>query len=354
MRISRRDLDWAASEGVISRGQVEDLWRSLEGRDSDRPRFDLPHVAYYFGALVVMSAMGWFMTLGWERFGGGGIFAISLVYAACFTVAGSLLWRERGLRVAGGLLVTMAVCMTPLAVYGFEQMTGLWLQGVPGEYRDFYGWIKGSWFPMEIGTVVAGLVALRFFRFPFLTAPIAFSLWFMSMDLTPLVYGADYRYGDGYQQVSLFFGLGLLIGSYLIDRRTEEDYAFWGYLFGIFAFWGGLTLLEGGSELDWFFYGLVNLGLVLLSVLLQRRVFIVFGSLGVFGYVGHLAWEIFEDSLVFPFILSAVGLAIIALGVLYARNRQRVERRVLSRVPEGVRRFLPPQRAVSRDGQGRA
>jgi hypothetical protein len=40
---------------------------------------------------------------------------------------------------------------------------------------------------MEVGTVAAGLVALRYFRFPFLTAPIAFALWFMSMDLTPLI-----------------------------------------------------------------------------------------------------------------------------------------------------------------------
>src|ERR671916_1568600 len=75
MKVSRRDLEWAASEGVISGGQAEDLWRALEGREAGRPRFDLPHVAYYFGAIVVISAMGWFMTLGWERFGGVGILA---------------------------------------------------------------------------------------------------------------------------------------------------------------------------------------------------------------------------------------------------------------------------------------
>jgi hypothetical protein len=119
----------------------------------------------------------------------------------------------------------------------------------------------------------------------------------------------------------------------------------------MFSFWGGLTLLEGSGELEWPFYGLVNLTLVFLSVLLQRRVFIVFGSLGVFGYVGHLAWEIFEDSLLFPFVLSAVGLAIIALGILYARNRERLEREMLSRVPEGLRRLLPHERSpLSREG----
>src|SRR5829696_5354281 len=350
MRVSKQDFAGAASEGMISEGQAEDLWRVLERRDADRPRFDLPHVAYYLGALVVISAMTWFMTLGWERFGGRGILAISLSYALGFVVAGGLLWREKGLRIPGGLLVTAAVCMVPLAVYGFERMTGMWLQGTPVAYEDFYDYIKGGWFPMEVATVGAGLVALRFFRFPFLTAPIAFALWFMSMDLSPLIYGEHYYEAQGYQVVSLVFGLVVLVGAYVVDRRTEEDYAFWGYLFGMFAFWGGLTLLEGGGELDWFFYSLVNLALVILSVLLQRRVFIVFGSVGVFGYVGHLAWEIFEDSLVFPFVLSAVGIAIIALGILYAKNKERVERGVLSRVPGGVMRFLPPHRTVSREG----
>jgi hypothetical protein len=344
MRMSRKDFSWAVSEGVISEDQAKILWRALERRSMDRPRFDLPHVAYYFGALVVISAMTWFMTLGWERFGGGGILAISLSYALAFAVAGGLLWQDRGLKVPGGLLVTAAVCITPLVVYGFETMTGAWLQGVPGEYGDFYDYIKGGWFPMEVGTVVAGMVALRYFRFPFLTAPVAFALWFMSMDLTPLIYGSSYYEAQGYQVVSLTFGLVVLVGAYLVDRRTEEDYAFWGYLFGMFAFWGGLTLLEGGSELDWLLFGLINAGLILLSVLLQRRVFVVFGAAGVFGYVGHLAWEIFQDSLLFPFVLSAAGLAIIALGILYAKNRDRIEGTVVRTIPSGIRRLLPMER----------
>ena len=346
MRVSKKDMGWAVSEGLISEAQAEDLWLALRGRGVDRPRFDLPHVAYYFGALVVISAMTWFMTLGWERFGGGGMLVISLSYALVFAVAGALLWRERGLKVPGGLLVTAAVSMTPLAVYGFETMTGAWLQGAPGEYADFYAYVKGAWFPMEAATIVAGLVALRFFRFPFLTAPIAFALWFMSMDLTPLIYGEHYYEAQGYQVVSLVFGLVVLVGAYVVDRRTEEDYAFWGYLFGMFAFWGGLTLLEGGGELNWFFYGLTNAGLIVLSVLLQRRVFVVFGALGVFGYVGHLAWEIFEDSLLFPFVLSAAGLGIIALGILYARNREKIEGAMMRAVPAGIRRALPMQRGA--------
>jgi hypothetical protein len=72
--------------------------------------------------------------------------------------------------------------------------------------------------------------------------------------------------------------------------------------------------------------------------------FIVFGSLGAFWYVGHLAWEVFEDSLLFPFVLSGVGLAIVAFGIWYAGNERRIERAVSGIVPKGVRRFLPHER----------
>ncbi len=346
MKVSRRDLDGAAARGIISREQAGELWRVFGERTPYAPKFDLPHVAYYFGALVVISAMTWFVTLAWEDFGGGGLMVIAGLYAALFAGVGGLMWRSPGLRVPGGLLVTAAVCMTPLAVYGFERMTGLWLQQAPGDYRDFYAWIKGGWFFMEVATIAAGLVALRFVRFPFLTAPIAFVLWFMSMDLTPLIYGPDYYGAQGFQTISLIFGLAMLVGSFVVDRRTEGDFAFWGYLFGMFAFWGGLTALEGGTEAAWFLYGLVNFVLILVSVLLKRHVFIVFGSLGVFSYVGHLAWEIFADSMLFPFVLSAVGLAIIALGVLYAKNKDRIERVVLALIPGSLRRALPRERAA--------
>jgi hypothetical protein len=77
---------------------------------------------------------------------------------------------------------------------------------------------------------------------------------------------------------------------------------------------------------------------------LQRRLFVVFEAAGVFGYVGHLAWEIFEDSLLFPFALSTAGVAIIALGILHAKNRDRIEGTVIRTIPTGIRCLLPMER----------
>ena len=118
MNVTRADLEWAERQGTLASGQAGALWDALQGRVSDRPRFDAAHVAYYFGALIVIGAMGWFMTTAWEQLGGIGLFVIALGYAAAFVLTGRALWDRAHLVVPGGLLFTMAVCMTPLAVYG--------------------------------------------------------------------------------------------------------------------------------------------------------------------------------------------------------------------------------------------
>jgi hypothetical protein len=345
MKISQEDLNWAADQGLISKEQAGQLWGAFSGRESTSSPFDLAHLAYYFGALVVISAMGWFMTLGWERFGGGGIFLISALYALLFALSGKTLWYKENLVVPGGLLFTLAVWMTPLAVYGLERMAGFWPASDPGTFRDFHEWIRGSWILMELATILTGLIALRFIRFPFLTFPVAFALWYMSMDLTPLIVGNDHFTWHARLWVSAIFGLVMLVFAYVVDHRTEADYAFWLYLFGTMAFWGGLSLMESGSEVAKFIYCLVNVGLMVLSVFLDRRVFIVFGALGVFGYLGHLSWTIFKDSMVFPFALTFIGILVIYVGVQYQRNQQKIAAAVLGVIPPEMLKLLPQHRA---------
>lgn len=83
-----------------------------------------------------------FMTIGWgkyfltwpgrknprinafnsESFGGGGIFFISFAYWAIFTAVADYFWKQPEFQLVGGLLYTIGVCMTPLAVYGLQKV----------------------------------------------------------------------------------------------------------------------------------------------------------------------------------------------------------------------------------------
>ncbi|HXB02384.1 MAG TPA: hypothetical protein VNV15_06165 [Opitutaceae bacterium] len=343
MNITQKELHDAAINTGITNEQVDLLWRTLNSQPSrsDKPKFDVANVAYYFGALIVIGAMGWFMNKAWDRMGGPGLFGVATCYAICFVLGGRTLWAQ-SLRIPGGLLFTIAVCMVPLATFGIERWTGLWPADDPGSYANFHPYINGSWLIMEAATIAAGAIALRFWRFPFLTAPIAYALWYMSMDLPALLIGQRAYTWEEKQQISMIFGAVMLLAAYVTDLRGKsDDFAFWGYLFGLMAFWGGLSSMDSHSELGKFVYGLINIGLIFCSLILRRRIFIIFGSLGFFGYLVHLAYDVFENSILFPFALSLIGILIIYFGLQYQRRRERIEKSLRAAVLPHIKSLIP-------------
>jgi predicted MFS family arabinose efflux permease len=54
-------------------------------------------------------------------------------------------------------------------------------------------------------------------------------------------------------------------------------------------------------------------------VTLKRSVFLVFGAMGAYIYLGHLAWEVFKESVFFPFVLALLGLGLI-LGTVWGQR----------------------------------
>jgi len=345
LQITFKEIEAAITKQIITQEQGERLWSLWNAEEESRSGFQIAHLAYYVGALIVISAMGWFMDNAWDVFGGMGMFSIAALYAFCFIIAGRRLWEKKGLQVAGGLLIVMAVCMTPLAVFGLERVWGGWPQSYPGHYQDGYQWVHGGWLWIELGTIASACLALRFFKFPFLTAPLFFSLYVLSIDVTPFFFGSGNHWTD-VRWMSLLFGLAMIIIAFFTDdycrkNSNKEDYAFWGYLFGTMVFWLGLTLLDRNHEWSRILYCSINIILLIGGILLQRRIFLVCGAIGINGYIGHLAYRVFNHSILFPFVLSFAGIGIIYIGILYNRNQLKIERYIKTKVPEKIRRFLP-------------
>jgi CDP-diglyceride synthetase len=90
---------------------------------------------------------------------------------------------------------------------------------------------------MELATLVTGAIMLYRYRFPFQVMPVAVTLWYMSMDLTPFLFGEADLSWDLRKLVSLWFGLLICLMAFWVDIRSrfEEDFAFWLYLFGVLA-----------------------------------------------------------------------------------------------------------------------
>ncbi|MGO3927258.1 hypothetical protein NP284_03000 [Rhodopseudomonas pseudopalustris] len=345
MPYSDNDLDAAARAGVITSQQAEALRLFFAQRPDEAqriaPRFDLVHMLWYAGALIVMSAMGLFSTLAFAAMGGIGLTATALVYAVLFGVAGHYLWHTKKLYTPGGLLIAIAVAMAPLAVYGVQEALGLWTEfGKPGTVRDFYIWIKGSFVFMELATIAAALLALWLYRFPFIVFVLAVALWFLSMDIVPWITGAPHGNWETARKVSVWFGLGVIMTAIVVHGRQQRgDFAYWLYLFGVMTFWGGITAVSDGTALDKALYCALNVGFLLVALLLDRVVFAVFGAMGIAIYLGDLADKLFRDSILFPFALSAIGVLIIGLGLLFHRHQAALSAWLDARLPAPVQRL---------------
>lgn len=339
-RFDAKDLARAVSAGVLNPGQDQALLEFLKRQPATQASFQLAHVAFYFGALLIMGAMGWLLSEAWMRIGDSALLLVALAYIGGLTLAG-LLMQRRGQTIPAGVLGAVAVSIVPLAVFAVERLTGFWpLDDSQGNFHNYYTYVQGGWLLMEAATVLAGLLMLRLIPFPFIVMPIAVALWFMSMDLSEWVYGDAFNW-EQRRTVSLWFGLALLVAFLVIDGRTRQDYAFWGYLAGLLAFWLGLTLMDSGSELGKALYCLINLGLMGLAVLLRRPVFMVFGAMGVAAYLGYLSYEVFAESLLFPLVLTLIGLGVIGLGLLYQKHRERLSARLRAQLPAGLLQLLP-------------
>ncbi|MBS0627165.1 MAG: hypothetical protein JSS09_03015 [Verrucomicrobia bacterium] len=337
--MNKEKFNIAAFKAGVNEELANNLWAELHKQKTTK-KFDLAHVFYYMGTLFFVMALGWFFNLGWGKLEGKGTLAISLAYIAIFSITGAYLWNKTRFKVPGGLFITLAVCTIPLIIYGIQLCMGWGLLEGSKEYNSFISFTGGKFF-MELGTIIGSLVALRYFKFPFLTVPLFVTFWLMSININSLIFGSEF-YSDKFLWGELFSSLSILIISYFIDRKTKEDFAFWGYLLGTLLFWGILSLEFG--IYNKFSYFLINSTLILLSLLLQRTLFLVFGALGLFVYTMSLFHDHFFHSTFFPIILSSIGIVIVFLGIIYSKNHKKVETILITCLPKSIAKWIPKSR----------
>jgi len=349
--IRRTELDGAVRGGILSAAQADQLVAFLEtdvtqpaGRAG--PRFTFVHVLYYLGGMIAIGAMSIFMTLGWNALGGWGGFVTAVLYAVLALTLTHWFLEAKQLEIPAGITATLAVVMVPLAIFGAQMALGYWTD--TKSYRDYHVFIDWRWLMMEFGTLAVGAILLWRYRFPFMLMPIAVTLWYMSMDLVPFLLGQERVYDWEIRKfISVWFGLAMTLVAFWVDLRSRfsRDYAFWLYLFGVVTFWGGLSLMNSGSELGKLAYCGINVAMILLGAVIGRRVFAVFGGLGVAGYLGYLSYKVFKDSMIFPLALSLVGLAIIGLGVLWQRREAQWSAKLRGFLPGPLRELIEARAA---------
>lgn len=337
MDIQPKDMEAAVKAEILKKDQAQQLWNFWLTEKKDTPTFRLIHILYYLGGMIAISAVTIYVTKAWDKMQGYPLLILSL-FLLMFGFGLIHYLLNKNLRLPAGIMATFSLALVPLIVYNIQYLVGL-LPSRDFFYSDFHYYIDWYWVNMEWVTLLVGVIMLYFYRFPFLLFPIAFILWYMSMDLWPLIAGkANYTFNE-HASFTMVFGLIVLMAAVYLDFTyddDQEDYAFWLYIAGVIIFWGGLSLQYSNSELSKFIYFLINLAMLFISAFLNRRVFAVFGVLGMLTYLGHLAFTVFADSLGFPIVLVFIGVFIILAVAFFSRIEGKVNQVMRPYIPKKI------------------
>jgi hypothetical protein len=318
MNPSKENITQASRQIGLTDVQADNLWQALLTNQTNKPKSRLSSFLLYFGSLIAITAMTWEYT---SSLSSSKSLILSLFYALIFFGTGIYFWTAKKIKIPGGMLCSLGIVMIPLIVYSLQSVMNWWPKTFYSAYDHFYYGVNGGWLPMEICTLIVACVVLYFIRFPFITVLIYSVIWFLSMDTIHFFIGKKQEFSMRYSAVSITIGALLTILAFVLYRKKQTDFGFWAYLFGMLLCWSGLATWDKQTELEHFIFCLINCAFLLLSDFFHRKIFMVFGSLGVMVYIGHLAY-VFSDSLHFSYLLGAAGFISILLATLLLSLRK--------------------------------
>jgi len=330
-------LKQALAKGIINQSQYHEII-SLAPDNPDEyksePKRGLNPIMtlYYFGALIIIFAFTYFLSTQWKALSAPTILSIALTFQIICFALGAYLRNKLGYKISGGLLSTVAMAITPLTAYSLLKIFGFWPEApntYSNQYSDYWRVIKGNWVWIEAITLIVSLIGLYLIRFSFIAIVIGHTAWFLSMDLAELILRQPHQNNyhltmETRQWVSILIGAIMIGIGRLLNKKTKEDYSLWLFIFGGLIFTTSTSLYCLRSPLSAFCYALIHLILVITSILWQRKSLMVFGALGIYIYLGHLAWNTFKHSLLFPMALALLGLLMILLTVAFQQNKAKL------------------------------
>ncbi len=330
--VGREELD-AAAKSLAAQGKtfdVANIWEYLAANAASAgSKLDLANIIMSVGGAFLVIALPIILGLVADQYHFPAMFTGAIASVAVFGVAGMLMWHKYGLKLAGGLLSTAAVVAVPVATWGFLHeflKTGM-------DYNVESLVVFGS-------LAAASVAALRAVRFPFLTMPLYGSLWVMSMIVIDMVTpsGSGWLWGWASQNaliLDMVFGGLLCAAAFSLEKNQTEDFSFWGYLFGLTTFWFAWTKLGLGGEYGKLLFVAVNVGFILLSSMLKRTIFLVFGVVGTFWYPFYLSFQFFAENAIMLWVSVAVlGAGVLGLGVVYFKKRDSINNALASVLPK--------------------
>ncbi|MEO6444277.1 MAG: hypothetical protein ABIZ91_13110 [Gemmatimonadaceae bacterium] len=352
----------ATSDGVITGDVADALRRYAAGRGGAATGrspaealsgFNVVTVAYGVGALLVLFAGGWFLADRWDRLGAPGVLAVSLTYAAIF-VACALWLRRHDFPLASGVATVLAVSVTPLVAWALLTLAGEWPDPRSGSaLLHAQSWMAARWLVLDLSTLLVALAVLRRHKLALLMYPLAFGVWAASFHVVKAVLGEGSHEFQRWAMLVFAFVIvaiadaverwqraSVASGGVSGTRGALNDFAgpFWSV--GLVAFTFPYMQIWNSAGTAKHVMPVIAVALIAMSLYLRRRVLLLVGVLGIFGYLGYLAGNVFRDVVSFPILLAGLGTLLI-LATVWTQSRFPALARRLDERSRASGRVLP-------------
>jgi hypothetical protein len=252
----------------------------------------------------------------------------------------------------------VAILLAPTVIFALQFLQGDWPGGTSALLAsELLSGIDPRWLAMELAALVTCVGLLCWLRLPFLILPTAFILWIIGMDVVPSLIMQGHSFADISMTSSveeMRKGFTLIVGLVLVTlglyadlnrHPVGERFAFWAYFAGLMAFCTAVPLLLNNQWPGKLMYLVVHVGLVMIGAILGRRVFEVFGGIGITLVMVDMAWEIFRDGLAVVSALTLLSLALLAIGLWWWRHEPAVSARLRDLLPRDMQKWIDTRAA---------
>lgn len=359
MYISRNKLEEACLKGIISEEQAENLLKFFTENNlhtEERQKFNIETVLYYGGTLIALGAMAYYMhelvTSSTYVF----ILLLSIIYSIVFYFAANYMWKKEN-KTPAGLLYVLFILSVSYIILVITKMTGLYPKfSEAHNYTDFFAASKPALYTIFSLTLIASLVLIRKRPLSIIMMPVIASLYSLCYLFFPDIFDKlILKHPNGELYYSTLFSVILIASAFKNDKLYSIDYSKWMYITGSLMLYFCITDLsymflniDGHDYINRIILLIFNVIFILLSILLRRKIFLLLGGIGFFGYMVSLEISLLTsvkaDSLIQISFIIISGLLAVFAGNFYNRNIEKIEAAAEKLIPAKFRKNLPKYR----------
>ena len=322
--ISRSELESALArwqqEQVISPEQAGKI-REMETTAPDVLPREPAQVLTWLGGFLALIASAVFIGVDWNNMGAAqqtmwAVLGIGVLWG----IAWALRRKDELLRVqASNLLVIVGTLMIMLLAYTLYRLTGLWPEH-PDRPSSQDTTTRLMGIAQAVTAVVATFWAFRL-RVSWMLLPagwIGWMAWMSGIDAIRSIGNVETERDVLFLAI---YGI-LLVGAGLVVARFGwKHHATWLYVVGltINLIMLGMRSFENPLGLNGMVFLVLTVVAIALGIMSDQRIFLLYGAVGLYGWLSALVIETFGGSRPVAFALILVGVVIVVAGGAWQR-----------------------------------